>query len=94
MTVSDVTCETVGALMTRWYDQALTDIESDAYEQHLLLCPPCLVQAGKLRTALGALQALGSAPPPGASTADLVSGLAEIASGAARAGDATGGGAA
>jgi hypothetical protein len=90
MRVGDITCETVGALMTRWYDQALTDIESDGYEQHLLLCPPCLVQAAKLRTALGALRALGSAPSPGAATADLVRGLAAVVGGSVVGGSVAG----
>jgi hypothetical protein len=72
MNVADVSCQTIGALMTRWYDHSLTEVESDAYEQHMLLCPPCLVQAGKLRTALTALPAAADSSAPEELVARLI----------------------
>lgn len=56
---SDVTCDVIVGLIGRWLDADLDESDSDAYEQHLLFCPPCLIQAGKTRLAL---TALGNAP--------------------------------
>ena len=76
MKVVDVSCQVVGSLLTSWYDNALTDVETDGYEQHMLLCPPCLAQAGKLRAALSALTELAAAPA--VPSVDLATRLAAI----------------
>jgi hypothetical protein len=56
---SDVTCEVIVGLIGRWLDADLDEGDSDAFEQHLLFCPPCLIQTDKTRLALAAL---GTAP--------------------------------
>lgn len=75
MRVGDISCRAVGGLLSRWYDGALSEVESDAYEQHLLVCPPCLTQNDNLRAGLTALPAVADADPP----ADLISSLVEYA---------------
>lgn len=53
---SDVSCDVIVALIGRWLDGDLDSGDRDAFEQHLLLCPACLAQAGKTRRALAALR--------------------------------------
>jgi len=61
--VADVSCQTIGGLLSRWYDGALAEVESDMYEQHLLVCPPCQRQNDKLRIALAAIPVVADARP-------------------------------
>jgi hypothetical protein len=69
----DVRCDVISALVVRWQRAGLEDVERDAYEQHLLFCPPCLVQNDKARLAFAALPAAATERPPD----DLVGRLAE-----------------
>jgi hypothetical protein len=55
---SDVSCDVIVGLIGRWLDGDMEDEDRDAYEQHLLFCPPCLVRTGKTRRALAALRAV------------------------------------
>lgn len=55
MNAATVSCDVIFGLLGRWYDGDLPERERDAYEQHLLLCPPCLVQGENYRMALTAL---------------------------------------
>lgn len=63
MRASDVSCEVVFGLIGRWHDGDMNERDRDAYEQHLLFCPPCLQQNDKLRRALGALGRAVSGEP-------------------------------
>jgi hypothetical protein len=64
MSLGDDSCRLVGELLGRWYDDVLTEVESDLYEQHLLVCPPCLRRNDKLREALSAIPAAASERAP------------------------------
>ncbi|GAB3465820.1 anti-sigma factor family protein [Actinophytocola sediminis] len=55
MNPATVSCEIIVGLIGRWHDGALPPADGDAYEQHLLCCPPCLTLAENYRRALGAL---------------------------------------
>jgi hypothetical protein len=61
-------CDVVSALIAKWHTGAMRPKDRDSYEQHLLFCPPCLIQNDKARLALAALSTAASQPPP----ADLV----------------------
>jgi hypothetical protein len=50
----------------------MRDADRDAFEQHLLFCPPCMAQNDKAGLALAALTSAPTTPPPG----DLVDRLA------------------
>jgi hypothetical protein len=80
--VADVSCQTVGGLLSRWYDGALAEVDSDMFEQHLLVCPPCQRQNDKLRIALAAIPEVADARP----AEDLVTDLLRYAREAARRG--------
>lgn len=73
--VADVSCRTVGNLLSRWYDGALNEVDTDQFEQHLLVCPPCQRQNDKLRLALAALPEVADARP----AEELVTGLLRYA---------------
>jgi hypothetical protein len=77
MRASDVSCEVISGVMGRWREGDLTEDESDAYEQHLLFCPPCLDQSKKTRLALDALPRAATAVP----SEDLLSRLTGIVGG-------------
>jgi hypothetical protein len=72
VSATDISCQAVGGLLTRWYDGVLTGVEADAYEQHILLCRPCQVQNDKLRTALSALPEVADSAVGTDLVADLV----------------------
>jgi hypothetical protein len=57
-------CDAISGLVGRWQKGLLSDIHRHAYEQHLLFCPPCLVQNDKARLAFAALPAAATEPPP------------------------------
>lgn len=63
MRASDVSCQVVFGLLGRWHDGDMAERDRDAYEQHLLFCPPCLRQNDKMRLALAALESVFSAVP-------------------------------
>jgi hypothetical protein len=54
---SDVDCVVMHRLLGRWHDGRMEAEDGELYEQHLLLCPPCLVDNQRLRIALTALEA-------------------------------------
>jgi hypothetical protein len=64
MRASDVSCDLIAGLIGRWWDGGMDDRDRDAYEQHLLFCPPCMVQNDKARTALTALGRATLEPVP------------------------------
>ncbi len=39
MQASDVNCQVIFGLLSRWRDGDMTERDLDAYEQHLLFCP-------------------------------------------------------
>jgi hypothetical protein len=53
--VSAVDCRTLHGLLGRWYDGDLPPEDAEGFEEHLVLCPPCLVENRRLRVALAAL---------------------------------------
>lgn len=63
MRASDVNCQVIFGLLGRWHDGDMTARDRDAYEQHLLFCPPCLRQNDKMRVALAALNNAFNAVP-------------------------------
>ncbi|MEU8340222.1 zf-HC2 domain-containing protein [Spirillospora sp. NPDC048832] len=63
MRAADVSCEVVSGLLFRWQAGALPEAERDAYEQHLLFCPPCMAQNDKAHAALSALGSVAAAMP-------------------------------
>jgi Putative zinc-finger len=63
MRASDVSCDVISGLMGRWRDGDLPERDSNAYEQHLLFCPPCLIRNDKARLALDALRGAATAAP-------------------------------
>lgn len=64
MRAVDVRCDVLSGLVGRWHMGSLRDVDLDAYEQHLLFCPPCLVQNDKARLGFAALSAAATEPPP------------------------------
>ena len=58
-----IDCRVTARLLGRWYDHDLPPDEAQTFEEHLLLCPPCLVEAKRLRGALSALQAAAGQAP-------------------------------
>jgi hypothetical protein len=62
----------VSNLVIRWQTGELPEADRDAYEQHLLFCPPCLAQNDKARLALAALAAAAAGSPPAELLARLV----------------------
>lgn len=61
----DSRCNVVSGLIGRWHLGRLREVDLEAFEQHLLYCPPCLVQHDKARAALGVLRSVpdSTAPP-------------------------------
>ncbi len=49
-------CRTADRMLSRWVDGLIDPADAALYEQHLLQCPPCLVENQWMRTALGALR--------------------------------------
>ncbi len=64
MRTVDVRCDVLSGLIGQWHAGTLRDADRDAYEQHLLFCPPCLVQNDKARLSFTALSAAATQPPP------------------------------
>ena len=63
MDVSNTQCKMIVPLIVKWHTGAMRDVDRDGYEQHLLVCPPCLVQSDKAALALGALRAARKPQP-------------------------------
>jgi hypothetical protein len=72
MTGSDLSCRLVARLLPQWQQATLLAGENERYEQHLLLCPPCLGQHDKARAALRALRSAAATGPTDALVAELV----------------------
>lgn len=51
-------------LMIRWLAGDLDERDGEVYEQHLLFCPPCLIQKDKARIALAALPTAATVSAP------------------------------
>jgi hypothetical protein len=66
-------CDVVSGLVASWQAGTMRDVDRNAYEQHLLYCPPCLIQNDKARLALTALRSAPVTPP----SDDLVARLTE-----------------
>ncbi|MFK3981429.1 hypothetical protein ACI2K4_13755 [Micromonospora sp. NPDC050397] len=62
MGASEVSCAVVVGLMGRW---RVGELESDreAFEEHLMFCPPCLAHNDKVRIALLGLAEAGRSRP-------------------------------
>lgn len=63
MSAGDISCQLVAALTSRWHSGELSDVRTDDFEQHLLVCPPCLTYSAKLRLALAALAGAAAGEP-------------------------------
>jgi hypothetical protein len=61
----DLHCRTAQRLMGRWLDDRIDGVDASLFEQHLVVCPPCLDECGRLRVALGALRHAAQPGPPG-----------------------------
>ncbi|WP_322760020.1 zf-HC2 domain-containing protein [Frankia sp. Cr2] len=64
MRARDVSCEVIFDLVGAWYDAELTDSDQNAFEQHLLFCPPCLAYSDRVRRSLAALTAAATVAVP------------------------------
>jgi hypothetical protein len=64
-------CDVVAGLVSRWHFGTMRAVDREAYEQHLLFCPPCLVQNDKARLSFAALADVPTVVPP----QELVDGL-------------------
>jgi len=64
MNASDTRCDVVSTLIMSWHVGSLREQDRNAFEQHLLFCPPCLAQSDKVGLALTALAELPVDPPP------------------------------
>jgi hypothetical protein len=73
----DARCDALSTLVVRWHTGMMLERDHDAYEQHLLFCPPCLVQNDKARLSLAALPAGANEVPP----EDLVARLERLVAG-------------
>lgn len=73
MIATSQTCNVIVGLVGRWHKGRLSELHRNAYEQHLLFCPPCLVQHDKARLAFDALRTVATESP----SADLVRRLTE-----------------
>ncbi|WP_239335107.1 zf-HC2 domain-containing protein [Frankia sp. CiP3] len=60
----DVSCDVIFDLVGAWYDGELTEGDQNAFEQHLLFCPPCLAYSERARRSLVALTAAATAVVP------------------------------
>jgi len=63
-------------LIGRWQKGLLSDVHRDSFEQHLLVCPPCLAQNDKARLAFAALTAARAKSPPEDLVRRLAAGVA------------------
>jgi hypothetical protein len=70
----DVSCEVVAGLVVTWLEEPgeradgereMSERERDAFEQHLLFCPPCLARGRNARIALDALRGVRGGGLPG-----------------------------
>jgi anti-sigma factor RsiW len=57
-------CTLVQQLIGRYHDGELAGERADAFEQHLLQCPPCLVEVRRLRATLRYLDEAAAAVGP------------------------------
>ena len=64
MMAVELSCDTASRLVGSWRAGALATAERDAYEQHLLVCPPCLRQNDKASLASAALSKAADETPP------------------------------
>lgn len=62
MRASEVSCAVVVGLMGRWRTGEL-ESDRDAFEEHLLFCPPCLTHNDKVRIGLLGLTRAAQSPP-------------------------------
>lgn len=76
MNASDVDCQVIVGLAGSWLDGSLGDGDREAYEEHMVLCPPCLTYLDNARIALAALPAAATV----AASDDLVSQLVDLVS--------------
>lgn len=65
-------CSVVVGLVGRWHDGDMSDDDLDAFEQHLMVCPPCLVYNDKVRIAMAALPTAAGAVAEEELVRDLV----------------------
>jgi hypothetical protein len=72
---AEARCKVVSTLAGSWHADTLRAPDRDTYEQHLLFCPPCLVQNDKAGLAFGALRVVGAGeePAPEALVRELMS---------------------
>ncbi len=64
MSTLDISCEDIFDLVGAWHDRELSERDQNAFEQHLLICPPCLAYSDRVRRALAALEATATVAVP------------------------------
>jgi hypothetical protein len=52
----ELSCRTARRLIGRWLDDSIDGLDASRFEQHLVVCPPCLDECTRLQVALGALR--------------------------------------
>lgn len=68
----DVSCDVIAKLTIRWICGRMPETDRVAYEEHLVCCPPCMLQMGKARIALTMLPEAADAEPSPALIENLV----------------------
>jgi anti-sigma factor RsiW len=72
MLAEHTSCEVIVPLMGAWSDGLLDADDRDAFEQHLLLCPPCLARGEADRWARQAVRAAAAVVPDAAVVARIL----------------------
>ena len=70
----DITCRRLADLTTDYLDDAMSPRLRNTFEQHLVVCEPCIAHLEQLRVTRHVLESL---PPPDVAPAALVNALVE-----------------
>lgn len=63
MDARDARCDGLSHLVGSWHTGTMREADRNGYEQHLLFCPPCMVQNQKAGLAFAALRSAGPGGP-------------------------------
>lgn len=72
----DISCDRLTGLTTEYLEGAIPARLRTTFEQHLVVCPPCVEHLGQLRATVQALHGLGRRPVPDPARARLAAALA------------------
>lgn len=75
LTEYDISCDRVTGLATRYLEGAIEPRLRTTFEEHLVVCPPCVCHVAQLRVTVRALHALAGRPVPPPVRAELAAAL-------------------